>query len=113
MKIETVALILEPTVLIILSFLKSKEDEIREFTFYNEEKKEHVKTEIVIKPSTYGTLKSEEHVKEDLKSSYASEKLEEFNRKLMFMKEDFVMVVAMSYYKRNAKKFAITAAKRS
>jgi hypothetical protein len=31
----------------------------------------------------------------------------------MFMKEDFVMVVAMSYYRRNARKFSITAAKRS
>lgn len=50
---------------------------------------------------------------EGVKFAEASEKLEEFNRKLMFMKEDFVMVVAMSYYKRNAKKYAITAAKRS
>jgi hypothetical protein len=31
----------------------------------------------------------------------------------MFMKEDLVMVVAMAYYRRNVKKFAITAAKRS
>jgi len=48
-----------------------------------------------------------------LRAEEASEKLEEFNRKLMFMKEDFVMVVAMAHYKRNAKKFAITASKRS
>ena len=31
----------------------------------------------------------------------------------MFMKEDFVMAVAMSFYKRKAQRFSITASKRS
>jgi len=58
MKIETVALILEPTVLIILSFLKTKEVEKRTVKKLVDGK---LKEEVVeIQPSTYGTLAAAE-----------------------------------------------------
>ena len=45
-------------------------------------------------------------------SKHAGDHLTKFNQKLLFMKEDFVMAVAMSYYKRKAVKFSITHSKR-
>ena len=55
----------------------------------------------------------EDEMKLNLDFEGATHGLERFNRKLIFMKEDFVMCVAMSYYKRKAQKFSITSAKRS
>ena len=65
---------------------------------------------------TYGRMthiKDHDDLIEDKMFEEAEHHLHVFNRKLLFMKEDFVMCVAMSYYKRKAQKFSITHAKRS
>lgn len=112
LKLEAVALFIEPSSLLVLAFFKRKEN--REVEIPNRETGEiEFKTLI---PSTYGSFVASEadHADvHDYKLEYAEKQLKKFNQKLFFMKEDFVMVVCMAYYRRNAKRFAITAAKRS
>ena len=105
LKLEVASLFLEPTVLILLAITKPGLTDA-----------EKAKDPEKIVP-TYGRVISASSVDYDPHISKkefkkASKNLKKFNRKLLFMKEDFVMSVAMSYYKRKAEKFSITNAKR-
>jgi hypothetical protein len=55
-KIEIAALFLEPSVLIILSFLKPKDKKEMKHRVWSEEKDDYVWEKFSVEPSTYGTL---------------------------------------------------------